>query len=552
MLGMLRIVRIAPRSAWSLAAAWSDPAHPRDPEHPHPSQQERGPARGPSAPHRAIRTCPIRSDFFPADAVRRSGPARPQRPARLPGTAAGRIVGGGDSLAPRPPSARPPMRRPTVRTLLALATPVTLASSAAAQAPAARETVRRTEWLYVWATATDTARTVRATRAARRDTTPPRRRGVVLLTVDLRPASPTRGQVTDAILADTGGRHAHHTEHALAGDGLLFANDFGTGRTHRFDLRTPGMPRLLGSFTTAGPLADPHSFVRLADDRVLATFQTRTAGGAPGGIAELRRNGTPLRWASAAAPGVDSTTLLPYSLEVVPALDRVVTTSTSMTSDVGVHVQVWRLSDLALLHTLAVPPAPAHAGHPSQGSGQARAEDEDAALAHDSVHHRYPGEPRLLDDGRTVMLGTFTCGMYRLTGLDARTPRLEFVHAFPGINCAVPARVGRWWVQTVPALHALVTLDVQDPAHPREVARLSFDGAASPHWLAADASGTRLVMDGGAAPTDARLHLATLDRGTGALAADASLPVIDLSRVSVPGLGVVRALPHGAVFGPGR
>ena len=448
------------------------------------------------------------------------------------------------------------MRRSTAPlALLTLVAPCALAT------PAAAQRARAAEWLYVWATAVDTAppRVSRAagtpagTPAGTAAGTPARRaaRGVVLLTVDLRPASPTRGQVTDAILADTGGRHAHHTEHALASDGLLFANDFGTGRTHRFDLRTPGMPRLLGSFTTAGPLADPHSFVRIADDRVLATFQTRTAGGAPGGLAELRRSGVPVRWASAAAPGVDSTTLLPYSLEVIPALDRVVTTSTSMTSDVGVHVQVWRLSDLALLHTLAVPAAPVHAGHPSQGSGQAGGDGEDAALAHDSVHHRYPGEPRLLDDGRTVMLGTFTCGMYRLTGLDARVPRLEFVHAFPGGDCAVPARVGRWWVQTVPALHALVSLDVQDAAHPREVARLAFDGAARPHWLAADVSGTRLVMDGGA-PTDARLHLATLDRTTGALAADSALPIIDLSRVSVPGLGVVRAVPHGAVFGPGR
>ncbi len=355
-----------------------------------------------------------------------------------------------------------------------------------------------------------------------------------------------RGQVTDAVLADAGGRVAHHTEHALSGDGLLFANDFGTGRTHRFDLRTPGMPRLLGHFTTAGPLAEPHSFVRLGDDRVLATFQTRGAGGAPGGIAELRRDGRAVRWASAGAAGVDSTTLLPYSLEVVPALDRVVTTSTSMTSDVGMHVQVWRLSDLALLHTLAVPVAPAHAGH-----ALAVATSTDGGAPHDSVHHRYPGEPRLLDDGRTVMLGTFTCGMYRLTGLDARAPRLEFAYAFPGKDCAVPVRVGRWWVQTVPALRALVTLDVADPARPREVARLAFDRDAYPHWLAADASGTWLVMDGGG-PTDARLHLATLDRRTGALAADAALPTIDLSRVAVPGLGVVRALPHGAVFGPGR
>ncbi len=45
MLRMLRIVRIAPRSAWGLAATRSDPAHPPDPEHPHPSQRPQGQAR---------------------------------------------------------------------------------------------------------------------------------------------------------------------------------------------------------------------------------------------------------------------------------------------------------------------------------------------------------------------------------------------------------------------------------------------------------------------------------------------------------------------------
>ncbi|MGZ8455374.1 MAG: hypothetical protein ACXWZ4_02080 [Gemmatirosa sp.] len=436
------------------------------------------------------------------------------------------------------------MHRPAIRLPLALAAVCALAPLGAGHAQQQqqqrRQPTRAAEWLYVWATAVDTAPT-RAASDTASDTGRPRPRGVVLLSVDLRPASPTRGQVTDAILADSAGRHAHHTEHALAVDGLLFANDFGTGRTHRFDLRTPGRPRLLGRFTTAGPLAAPHSFVHVAGGTVLATYQTQTSGSPPGGLAELRRDGTAVRWTGATARGVDSTALFPYSLEVVPALDRVVTTSTSMTSDVGVHVQVWRRSDLALLHTLAIPAAPAHAGHAPAGG----------AAAHDSVHHRYPGEPRLLDDGRTVMLGTFTCGVYRLTGLDGSRPQLDFVHAFPGGDCAVPVRVGRWWVQTVPALRALVTLDVADPARPREVARLAFDRAAYPHWLAADAAGTRLVMDGGA-PIDARLHLVTLDRGTGALAADATVPVVDLSRVAVPGLGVVRAVPHGAVFGPGR
>ncbi len=39
---MLRIVRIAPHSAWDLAAARTDPEHPRHPEHPNPSHRQQG------------------------------------------------------------------------------------------------------------------------------------------------------------------------------------------------------------------------------------------------------------------------------------------------------------------------------------------------------------------------------------------------------------------------------------------------------------------------------------------------------------------------------
>lgn len=408
-----------------------------------------------------------------------------------------------------------------------------------ADAAAQQRSPRDPGFLYVWATAADTA-TAGDSAAAR-----PRARGVVLLAIDLRAGSPTRGRVVRAVLAaDTAGRMAHHTEHALAADGLLFANDFGAGRTYRFDLRTPGEPRLLGDFTTAGPFGYPHSFVRLATGSVLATYQGEASGRPPGGLVELRRDGSAVRWARAAAPGVDSTVLQPYSLEVIPALDRVVTTSTSMTADVGVHVQVWRLSDFALLHTLVIPEAPPAAAHAAHGAHAQAAGDSGRAPA----RHLFPGEPRLLADGRTVMLGTFTCGLYRLTGLDGASPRLDFVRAFPGQDCAVPARVGKWWVQTVPAERALVALDVSDPARPREASRLVFE-RTKPHWLAADESGRRLVMDGGAA-VDPRLYLVTLDARSGALAPDASLPSVDLSHVEVTGLGAVRAIPHGAVFGP--
>ncbi|MBW3569623.1 MAG: dTDP-4-dehydrorhamnose 3,5-epimerase [Gemmatimonadetes bacterium] len=430
----------------------------------------------------------------------------------------------------------PPSSTPSYRLRV-----LTLALLAGCVPPGAQPAEPRTHaapgFLYVWTTALDTFM---------RPPVPPdtiasrRVRGVVLVAVDIREGSPTSGRVVSVVFADSSECCAHHTEHALEPDGVLFANNFWVGRTHRFDLRAPGEPRLLGAFTTAGPFGYPHSFARLPSGNVLATFQGRASaeapGTPPGALVELRRDGTPVRWTSAAMPEADSAALRPYSLEVLPGLDRVVTTSFGMGTSEGVHVQVWRLSDLSLLHTLRIPEAPAHAGHDAHAAGEG---------SHGEVHHRLPGEPRALADGRTVMIGTFTCGLYRLTGIDTPAPRLEFVHAFPGQNCAVPARVGRWWVQTVPALRALVTLDLADPARPREVSRLVFAAPAAPHWLAADPSGRRLVMS---SARGVRVHLVRLDAATGALAHDASLPTIDLSRVEVPGRGTLRLMPHGVVF----
>ena len=393
-----------------------------------------------------------------------------------------------------------------------------VATAACAQQPVTppRRDAGAPPFLYVWSQmpASDTSA----------------RRGF-LAVFDLRRDSPTAGRIVQVLSAGNESRGSHHTEHELAADGILFANDFGTGRTYRFDLNAPGEPRLLGSFTTAGPFGYPHSYVRLANGNVLATYQWQASSGRPpGGLAELRRDGTVVRWSGAAASGADSAELTPYSLEVVPALDRVVTTSTSMRENVGAHVQIWRLSDLSLLRTLRIPPAAEHAGH----------------SAHTAAHHLFPGEPRLMPDGRTVLLGTFTCGMYRVAGLDGAAPELEFVHSFPGEDCAVPAVSGRFWVQTVPALRALVSLDVSDPAHPREVSRLVFGEGVTPHWLARDASGRRLVVNSGSGK-DPRLYLVTLDPATGALARDTSLPELSMERVPWPG-GERPGIPHGAVF----
>jgi 56kDa selenium binding protein (SBP56) len=356
-----------------------------------------------------------------------------------------------------------------------------------------------------------------------------------LAVVDVDRQSPGYAQVVTTLPVGAVGTRPHHTEYEMPSDGLLWANGFAAGRTFQFDLRDPTRPRLVGWFGDAGPFSHPHSFARLPGGNVLATFQHRIGAGmaATGGIVELDSAGQVVRYASAAAPGVD-TTIRPYSLAVVPALDRVVTTATDMHLAVRSRaVQIWRLSDLALLHTLLLPPGP-------RG-------DENWLTA----------EPRVLADGRTVLVNTFTCGLYRLRGLEGDAPRAEWVYSTPwteGRNCAVPVVAGHFWLQTSGVEHAVVSLDISDPSHPREASRLTLQPDQVPHWIALEPSGQRLVITG-YRELEQWVLLADLDPATGALQLDTSFkapgaeqPGVDFGRDRWPHGATGPAVPHGAVF----
>jgi hypothetical protein len=150
-----------------------------------------------------------------------------------------------------------------------------------------------------------------------------------------------------------------------------------------------------------------------------------------------------------------------------------------------------------------------------------------------------------------VLLATFTCGFYRVTEIDGPKPRVDFLRAFGGENCAVPVLAGSLWIQTVPDEHALVTLDVTDSAHPRDVGRLVFDSTFSPHWLALDEGGTRLVVNDG----KARILLLTRDPRSGGLQIDtsfrdpeATVPGVSFARAAWPHGATGTAVPHGSVF----
>ena len=334
----------------------------------------------------------------------------------------------------------------------------------------------------------------------------------------------------------------HHLEYEYPSTDVLFANGWAAGRTFLIDLAQPRHPRLVGEFSEAGGYTFPHAFARLPNDNVLATFQSRGSRYAPpGGLVELDPVGNVVRTASAATPAVPDSLIWPYSVIAVPSLGRAVTTSADMGMppfsewqyDETRHVQVWSLDSLTLVATVELPEAPT------------------------GVHHIAPAEPRLLADG-TVYVNTFSCGLYRLIGLDSADPVAEFVHAFPGgtsseTECAVPVVYGRFWIQTVPALPGLIVLDVSDPGRPVEVTRLVLDERyPMPHWVGADRSSPRLVVTGSGASW---VLIVDIDEASGVLKVDdefrdrgGTIPGVDFNRASWPHGETGGAVVHGAVF----
>ena len=376
-----------------------------------------------------------------------------------------------------------------------------------------------------------------------------------LAVLDARPDSPRYGSLISTVPVPGRGNWPHHTEYELSPGRELFANAWGTGRTFRFDLTDPRSPRIAGAFAARAGYAYPHSYARLANGHVLATFQSGDGEYGPqGGIVELDEAGTVVRGVSGIAPGLPARESWPYSLLALPDLDRLVTTNTRMGTveewkamgsgdtahvhaDAAVqstHVQVWRLSDLRLLATIQLP-------------------------AQDGGHNALTAEPRRLANG-DVYVNTFTCGLYRIAGLDTERPTAEpALHGRfeePGW-CAVPVVIGNFWIQPSATEHAIVVYDLADAARPREASRLALDSTfRGPHWLAADPAGSRIVATSDA---NAWVLIINVDPATGALRIDERFreegvgrPGVTFDRATWPHGAGGRALPHGAVFGPDR
>lgn len=372
-------------------------------------------------------------------------------------------------------------------------------------------------------------------------------------TIDARPASATYGRVLASAPTGTTGS-PHHTEHVLGAGGHLLANDFHAGRTWLFDLHEPLRPRILTSFGDVAGYSHPHSFIRLANGRVLSTFQYRAAPGTDaqadasagsmahmaqlpthitGGLVEMDERGKPFLTGSAADTTIADRMLYPYSVLPIPDMNRAISTTTDMdhadTVATSQWIQLWRLSDLKLLRSIALPPGP-------RGG-----------------ENTLTGEPRLLADGRSIYIHTFSCGLYLLRGVESDRPVTTLVKVFEGTDCGVPILTGHYWLQTVPAMHGVVVLDIADPEHPREVSRLDVGADENPHWISIDATGRRIVLN--SAGEGSRIFLLDFDPASGRLTVDEHFrdPGSDRAGISLGGSNWPRGytgnvVPHGAVF----
>jgi hypothetical protein len=365
-----------------------------------------------------------------------------------------------------------------------------------------------------------------------------------LAVIDADPSSASYGHLVTTLATDQQTMQVHHTEYTMPASGMLFANDHEAGRTFIFDVRDPLHPKIATSFTDMAGYMHPHSYLRLPNGHVLATFQHAHHGaspgpnkepmGATGGLVEIDDQGKVIRSASNADPAFAGALLTPYSLVILPELDRVVSTNSSMHSDdifAGVTYQVWRLSDLKLLKTAYF----------------------------DVGENRYaqisPEEPRLGPDG-SIFVQTLGCGLERITGVNTDEPRSQLVYTFPGNWCGVPTIVGHYLIQSAGATRGLIVLDITNAAKPVEVSRLKLSDTYKPHWTGWDPKTQRLVVTSSmwSAEYTERLYLLKLDPATGALTLDDAFRDTDgkigfsFANREWPHGWNGSGLPHGVVF----
>ena len=316
-----------------------------------------------------------------------------------------------------------------------------------------------------------------------------------LAVVDLRPKSPDFGRAIATTPIGMKASMPHHMEYAMPPPGeWIFINAHHHEMTLLVNVSNPRAPRVVKTFYPPAPLRYPHDYSRTPTGTRLVGF-LRSEGPSPdpgetvtpgnhGGIAEYSADGRLLRAVSAQTAS-SSSPVRPYAFALLPDVDRLVVTSAPMMEAAWADVvQIYQYSNLTLLKTIDLPPGHLADGRLVEGS------------------QRAGFGPRVLPDG-SVFFNAYGCAFYRLTDIDSENPRLENVFTLdtPGPRpgwmrgaCGIPVVFGHYWLMPVGRLHAVIVLDIANPAYPREVFRLATPETFNPHWLARDPRSNRLVL----------------------------------------------------------
>ena len=378
-----------------------------------------------------------------------------------------------------------------------------------------------------------------------------------LAVIDLKPGSPTIGRAVATRPIGHRGSMPLHMEYELPPAGkLLFANAHHPEEILLVDVADPLAIEIRKRVRPPAPLRFQHDYARLPNGNVLTGF-LRSDGPSPtphepaqpgghGGIAEYSEDGRLLRSASAAVADFKAPVRV-YAILPLLDQDRIVTTSSRMMEEYSADiVQIWRYSDLTLLHTIAVPPGMKRDGTPLGWSAM------------------LPFAARRMADG-SVLINSYGCAFYRLTGVSSPNPQIAHVYDIHGsdpakqsrrIGCSVPILIGKHWLMPVAWSQSVYVLDVSDPSAPREVSRLALPAEFDAHWAARDPLSDRIAI-GAELEKEKGIFILRFDRATGRLRIDESIRsaagqagYIDLDSQQWPHGASGPAWGHAALFLP--
>jgi hypothetical protein len=384
-----------------------------------------------------------------------------------------------------------------------------------------------------------------------------------LAVLDANPTSPSYGRVLKTYPVRSRGNEPNALSASQRPDRRVFATGLLTNRTFLFDLRQPLAGRLLhvDEARAGRQLWAPQEVVSLSNGHVAVACsdparyrgEPREVVTAAGGLLELGADGQLVREVSAADPSNRGVLFAPTGATMVPAVDRLVTTSaahgyTATTQGErmpGISVQVWRVEDLALVKTVALESGPR--GEENLGPITARA------------FRRGPFVYVDTDLGSALYASDSV-------GTDAPSFRLVFdfgAGALGGGAAITPD--DRFYVVALTGLNRVASLDLADRWNPKPVSAVRFDRdpldtsrprKGGPHSLTMSADGTRIAVSNYTADVpayfqdgDHRIHIVRIDPESGRLRIDGAF--VDEATGEV-GVDFNRARwPHGET-GPAR